>query len=47
MKKKIHNVGTIRDRDLKKRVRKELPPTTAKTQKREGLQSKKQTQKRG
>jgi hypothetical protein len=26
MKKKTHEVGTIRDRDLKKRVRKELPP---------------------
>jgi hypothetical protein len=26
MKKKVHQVGTISDRELKKRVRKELPP---------------------
>jgi hypothetical protein len=25
MKKKVHKVGTIRDRDLKKKIRKELP----------------------
>ena len=26
MKKKVHQVGTISDRELKKRVRKVLPP---------------------
>jgi hypothetical protein len=26
MKKKVHQVGTISDRELKKRVRKALPP---------------------
>jgi hypothetical protein len=26
MKKKVHKVGVIRDRDLKKKVRKKLPP---------------------
>ena len=26
MKKKVHNIGTISDRELKKRVRKQLPP---------------------
>ena len=26
MKKKVHQVGTISDRELKKRVRKQLPP---------------------
>jgi hypothetical protein len=26
MKKKVHRVGTISDRELKKKIRKELPP---------------------
>ena len=26
MKKKVYDVGTLSDRELKKRVRKELPP---------------------